>query len=489
MISLAPQPAPSHGAAQPPLPGTPAHPTVWGLDPTQLHDRFWAARGVQIVRQGEPSEIVDDAELFLLTESDTLTIFRLGELVDSMSWTEPDILFIRLHDERERGYRELVLADDQDHFIAFKRDYGGRASHLGRVAITPLRDLAVVWQNAPDARTGWRQLRRGVRRTHRTAASVRARVYDRYDNQQVVQCVREMVMLWQRPDATIARVLKGNARVWRDPQSNVHMGTRFVGPVWVGAGRELSATDSVVGPTVLWDDPGQRPIVDDLRWQDIEPTEALINSIRVARLTSTQRAFKRAFDIVVSLIALAFILPLFPIIAMAIWLEDGWPIFFAHRRETMGGRQFPCIKFRSMRNDAESIKERLRAQQVNQADGPQFFMENDPRITRVGKFLRDTNLDELPQFLNVLAGHMSVVGPRPSPFNENQYCPPWREARLSVRPGITGLWQIKRSRTPGLDFQEWIRYDIEYVEKMNWRTDLWIIWQTVIVTFKRVFLP
>lgn len=114
------------------------------------------------------------------------------------------------------------------------------------------------------------------------------------------------------------------------------------------------------------------------------------------------------------------------------------------------------------------------------ADGPQFFMEHDPRLTRIGRFLRMSNLDELPQFFNVLVGHMSIVGPRPSPRSENQYCPPWREARLSVRPGITGLWQVKRSRVQGLDFQEWIRYDIEYVENMSWRLDLWIIAQTVL---------
>jgi len=100
-----------------------------------------------------------------------------------------------------------------------------------------------------------------------------------------------------------------------------------------------------------------------------------------------------------------------------------------------------------MRKDAEELKAKLKAQ--NQADGPQFFIDNDPRLTSVGKVLRKYNLDELPQFINVLRGHMSVVGPRPSPRHENQYCPPWREARLSVRPGITGLWQIHRTRVRG----------------------------------------
>jgi lipopolysaccharide/colanic/teichoic acid biosynthesis glycosyltransferase len=135
-----------------------------------------------------------------------------------------------------------------------------------------------------------------------------------------------------------------------------------------------------------------------------------------------------------------------------------------------------------MHSDAERMKQQLIGR--NQADGPQFFMVKDVRVTRVGRFLRKTRLDELPQFLNVLAGHMSVVGPRPSPYKENQFCPPWREARLSVRPGITGLWQVKRTRQAGQDFQEWIRYDIEYVENASFWLDLMIIARTVVAIVK-----
>ncbi len=111
-------------------------------------------------------------------------------------------------------------------------------------------------------------------------------------------------------------------------------------------------------------------------------------------------------------------------------------------------------------------------------------MADDPRITAVGRFLRKSNIDELPQFLNVLRGDMSVVGPRPSPFEENQLCPGWREARLSIKPGITGLWQISRSRNRGAaDFQEWIFFDTQYVE----RRGFWLDMQIVLLTIKELF--
>ena len=114
-------------------------------------------------------------------------------------------------------------------------------------------------------------------------------------------------------------------------------------------------------------------------------------------------------------------------------------------------------------------------------DGPEIKQATagDARITKLGAFLRRTNLDELPQFWNVLKGDMSVVGPRPSPHRENQYCPPWREARLSVRPGVTGLWQVMRTREHGRDFQEWIEHDLDYVTHQSWRLDAHIVARTI----------
>ena len=186
--------------------------------------------------------------------------------------------------------------------------------------------------------------------------------------------------------------------------------------------------------------------------------------------------FKRILDLVAAVIVLVLFAPLLPFIAAAIKLTSPGPVFYKDRRQGLHGKLFNCLKFRTMHVGADRIQERLRP--VSQVDGPQFKIANDPRISAVGKFLRDTFIDEVPQFLNVLLGQMSVVGPRPSPETENTLCPAWRDARLSVRPGITGLWQVRRTRKPDRDFQEWIYYDTTYVRKLSLRMDLWICWQT-----------
>ncbi len=450
--------------------------TVWGLDALQLHDRFWAARGVQVVRQGQPIDLVHDAELYLLADRHCLSIFRMQQIVDTISWLKPKLLFVRLHNTRDQGYRERVLTDRDNKFVKFERVYGASDWRLGRVALTSHRHLAIAWQQATDPRAGWQALRRGIDANDRTTLSVKGHVFDAGDNHEVMEFVRELVSMWKRPDATIPRASRINHEAWADASVEPTNGTRFVGPVWVGSGRRLDGVSSVVGPAVLWDAPEARPRVERLEWNRIEPTDVLVRPVKTRAMSTLQRGSKRAFDVVLALLLGLLSLPLYPFIMLAIYLEDGRPFFFGHVRESIGGKEFRCWKFRTMYNNSEEIKATIAHQ--NQADGPQFFIENDPRITRVGRFLRKTNLDELPQFWNVLAGHMSVVGPRPSPYKENQFCPSWREARLSVRPGITGLWQVKRSRVAGKDFQEWIQYDIQYVETVSWKLDLWILWKT-----------
>jgi lipopolysaccharide/colanic/teichoic acid biosynthesis glycosyltransferase len=479
--------APAVAATTATVPPGPSR-TIWGLDPVQLHTRYWASHGVQVVRQGEPSEIVKHAELFLLTESDALPLFRLGPLMEALNWIKPQVLFVRLHDARERGYREHVVTDpDTGKFVRFQRVYE-TTRRLTRVVLTPDRDVAQLWQSAPTPLAGWRRLRRIARRTDSATQSIDGNVYDRNDGRDVGHFVHDLLQAWKWPDSTVLRARKApgtagaTSAVWVDPGATVDPAAKFIGPVWVGSGREIKAGTTVVGPAIVWDDPGRRPATEAIQWLQIEPADPP-DEPAVKDSTFLDRAFKMAFDYAAAFVGLLLTLPLYPFIMLAIWIEDGRPFFFGHRRETLGGHEFSCLKFRSMRKDAEKVKAELR--KLNQADGPQFYIENDPRLTRVGKFLRKYNLDELPQLFNVLAGHMSIVGPRPSPHSENQFCPAWREARLSVRPGITGLWQIKRTRRRGSDFQEWIKYDIEYVEKRTWWLDLVIIWKTfAMIVFK-----
>jgi lipopolysaccharide/colanic/teichoic acid biosynthesis glycosyltransferase len=469
-------------AAPAPPPAT-TGPTIWGLNPTQLHDRYWASRGVQVVRQGERSEIVVGADLFLLTDPRLLSLFGLSRLAGSLWWDKADAICVRLHDRRNQGYRERIVADDDGQLIGFRRQYRSSDPRLARVVLTRSRQLARLWQQSTTPRQAWIELKEKVPRYALNIASAKASVYDRIEDEEVMEFCRRLVQDWKQPDATIQRQLKNQGGVWSDRQAQIGDSVRFIGPAWVGAGRKLDGPATVIGPAMLWDDPSHRPQIETLRWDEIQPAGQIARPIRPRRQSSFSRVAKRIFDVVMSIIGLALTVPFYPIIMLAIWLEDGRPFFFTLRRETMGGAEFSCLKFRSMSKDAEKVK--LRLQQVNKADGPHFYFESDPRLTRVGALLRKTNIDELPQLWNVLLGQMSLVGPRPSPYSENQFCPAWREARLSMRPGITGLWQVRRTRKHGLDFQEWIKYDIEYVENAGWIMDLTILWQTIGVVLKR----
>lgn len=186
---------------------------------------------------------------------------------------------------------------------------------------------------------------------------------------------------------------------------------------------------------------------------------------------------KRAIDATMAAISLFILSPLLALVAVLIKLDSKGPVFFTHTREGLDGELFNCLKLRTMAVGANSLQRKLKAQDI--LDGPHFKMASDPRITRVGRLLRATNIDELPQLVNVLLGDMSLVGPRPSPFRENQICVPWRHGRLSVRPGITGLWQVCRQDRASGDFHQWIEYDLLYVQHMSLLTDLKVLAATV----------
>lgn len=457
-------------------------PTIWGFGPTQLHDRFWASRGVQVVRQGEVEELSNRAELFLLTDAKSLVIFRLGRLVDTLSWLKPTLLVARLRNTQEQGYREHVVMDDDGRFIRFERVYDSSDTRISRAALTLNPKLARLWQQpARCPSVAWLRLRHAVQPINRLTLSINGSVYDRTFDPEVMQFVRRLIQVWRCPDATIRRARRLNREVWADHDTPIDSKTGFVGTVWLGTGRKLDGLNRVVGPAVLWDKTEARPKIDSLRWEEIERvTHAIELPIQMSQIEKVDQVGKRGFDIVFSFLALLGTIWIYPIAASLIWLTDGRPIFFIHRRQTVGGRNFPCIKFRTMKENADRMTSGLGLR--NRADGPQVYIDpdEDPRLTRVGRWMRRFDIDEVPQFLNVLLGHMSIVGPRPSPDDENQFSPSWRETRLSLRPGITGLWQVMRSRKEGLDFQEWIRYDIMYAETKRWRLDLWLIWRTVL---------
>ena len=185
--------------------------------------------------------------------------------------------------------------------------------------------------------------------------------------------------------------------------------------------------------------------------------------------------FKRAFDVVSSAAALLAFSPVLLATAVAVKLESPGPVFFRQTRVGKNGRHFKMYKFRSMRMDAEARLESLRAQ--NEAAGPVFKMKNDPRVTRVGRFIRRTSIDEFPQFLNVLAGEMSVVGPRPPVPAEVRQYQRWQRRRLSVKPGITCTWQV--SGRSNVSFDEWMELDLEYI-------DNWSLWRDVQICFQTI---
>jgi lipopolysaccharide/colanic/teichoic acid biosynthesis glycosyltransferase len=193
------------------------------------------------------------------------------------------------------------------------------------------------------------------------------------------------------------------------------------------------------------------------------------------------RMIKRAIDIVGASVALLLFAPLFTTIALLIWLEDRRaPIFFAQRRTGRAGRTFDVLKFRTMVRNAEELKEQLRSQSI--VPWPDFRMVNDPRVTRVGRFLRKTSLDELPQLINVLRGDMSLVGPRPTSFAASTY-DLWQTTRLDYQPGVTGPWQVWGRNS--MDFEQRCRLEIGFFRQPSILRELWILCATIGCVLRR----
>jgi lipopolysaccharide/colanic/teichoic acid biosynthesis glycosyltransferase len=309
-------------------------------------------------------------------------------------------------------------------------------------------------------------------------------------------------------------LLVGNGQV-------IHMSSRLVGPVVVhpdvvieenatvlgpallGAGARIGAgaivAQSVVGPGCAV------PAGERVRHRAILPggngngATATTTSMPMPHLSPddshaespTPRArymrVKHVFESAAAAVALVLLSPLMLLIAALVELDSRGPVFYGDDREGWRGRRFGCLKFRTMYVRAQERERELRAH--SQVDGPQFKIDRDPRTTTVGRLLRATSLDELPQLINVVRGEMALVGPRPSPFRENQLCVDWRTGRLSVRPGITGLWQVCRHDRSEGDFHQWIEYDLLYVRHMSPALDLRILFATLLTLGGRRSVP
>jgi exopolysaccharide production protein ExoY len=186
-------------------------------------------------------------------------------------------------------------------------------------------------------------------------------------------------------------------------------------------------------------------------------------------------------DILFSFAALVFLLPAIGLIALALLIQDGRPIFYRHRRIGRDGREFGCLKFRTMRRDAEAVLAELleRDEDVRREWAASQKLKQDPRVHRIGQFLRNTSLDEIPQFLNVLRGEMSIVGPRPIITDEVPHYGENFVFYLSMTPGVTGLWQV--SRRSDTSYAARVAYDVDYFSARSMRLDMKIMVQTVAI--------
>ncbi len=205
----------------------------------------------------------------------------------------------------------------------------------------------------------------------------------------------------------------------------------------------------------------------------IDDSEIVVEKRRMYEL------FKRGIDIVGSLCGLVLLSPILLIIMVLIKLESKGPVIFSQERVGRYGKKFKMYKFRSMVINAEELKAKLAAQ--NEMSGPMFKMKDDPRVTKVGKCIRKTSLDEIPQLVNVLKGDMSLVGPRPSLPKEVMQFEGWMHRRHDVKPGLTCYWQV--SGRNNIDFEDWMKLDIRYVEERSFWGDIKLIFKTVFVLF------
>lgn len=212
------------------------------------------------------------------------------------------------------------------------------------------------------------------------------------------------------------------------------------------------------------------------RYQPAEFQGIPLVSLHSAPAVGWRTEFKRLLDLLIATVSLVFLLPLFALVAMAIKIDSPGPVLFVQQRMGFNKRRFRMFKFRTMQLDAEERMKEI--EHLNEKQGPIFKIRNDPRITRVGRWLRKTSLDELPQLINVLMGDMSIVGPRPLSIRDALLLEEaWQKRRFSVKPGLTCLWQV--SGRSNLSFEEWMQLDLEYIDQWSLVLDCRILLRTI----------
>jgi lipopolysaccharide/colanic/teichoic acid biosynthesis glycosyltransferase len=204
-------------------------------------------------------------------------------------------------------------------------------------------------------------------------------------------------------------------------------------------------------------------------------TDTPVQELVAVRESLAYRISRRLFDLLFGTLILLLVAPVVPFLVVMIWLDSRGPVLYRQVRVGHGGRPFTFYKFRSMYADSDRRLDELAG--LNEQSGPVFKMRDDPRITPVGRFLRRSSLDEIPQIMNVLKGDMSIVGPRPALPVEVARYEPWQRRRLEARPGLTCLWQI--SGRSHIGFDEWMRLDIEYLRTRSLLTDAVILAKTI----------
>jgi lipopolysaccharide/colanic/teichoic acid biosynthesis glycosyltransferase len=227
-------------------------------------------------------------------------------------------------------------------------------------------------------------------------------------------------------------------------------------------------------------DPDQTEIDSVRRVDEVEEGQREVRPMH-ALFVQPLPALKRAIDVVASGTALILAAPFLLLVALAVKVTSPGPIFYGQQRDGRGGRRFRIYKFRTMVVNAEAIQAELRAK--SEQDGPAFKLKNDPRVTPIGRLLRRTCIDELPQLFNVLKGDMSIVGPRPMCSKEARHCSPWERRRLDVTPGLTCTWQVFGGTK--VTFTEWMRMDLRYIRSRSLWTDLRLIVLTVPSVIRR----